>query len=256
MRKWIISLSLLLLAGTACTSRTDTPASLNPQGVKLAVYALVDDSKTAVVNPKESLLTTSEMLSLVHVDVQRSASQLQADYDANEIAADQQYKGKKILLSGIIDSINKDVTGDGYLTLQSSSPLGVQARLSNRGMQGASLLAKGTYIYLVCDPGMRVATIPIVEHCQRFSQYLEELRPRLETTVTEFLQGRTALPRKAAQAIAMMYVVGSELPPDSPCLAGDGKACDALVDSVGHDKARMKDVGSKAEKLLASLKIS
>lgn len=256
MRAKIITLLTLLVISTACSKKIETVDSLNPQGVKLAVYAVVDDSKTAVLNPKASFLTGPEMLSIAHIDVQRTASQLQADYDANEIAADQEYKGKKILLSGTVESINKDFTGDGYLTLRSSSPLGVQARLSDRGMQGASLLEKGTQIYLVCDPGMRVATIPVVDRCQRFSQYLEETKPRLESTVTEFLQGRIALPKNAAQAIAMMYVVGSDLPPNSPCLGGDSKACDDIVDSVGHDKTRIKEIETKTKTLLASLKVN
>jgi hypothetical protein len=45
------------------------------------------------------------------------ADQLVNDYNANEVAADEKYKGKVIEVSGRIDSIGKDIGDSIYVTL-------------------------------------------------------------------------------------------------------------------------------------------
>ena len=49
-----------------------------------------------------------------------SPSQLVREYDANEVAADQKYKGKRLTVSGSIDDIGKDIMGTAYITLSSN----------------------------------------------------------------------------------------------------------------------------------------
>lgn len=47
-----------------------------------------------------------------------SASNLVAAYDANEVNADDNFKGKKFYVIGYIDDIGKDILDDIYVTLQ------------------------------------------------------------------------------------------------------------------------------------------
>lgn len=46
-----------------------------------------------------------------------SAQQLAQAYDRNTVAADQQFKGKRFRVSGVVESINTDIFGDPYVTL-------------------------------------------------------------------------------------------------------------------------------------------
>jgi hypothetical protein len=46
------------------------------------------------------------------------ATQLLADYKANEVAADERYKGKVIQVTGYVDSIGKDILDSMYVTLK------------------------------------------------------------------------------------------------------------------------------------------
>jgi hypothetical protein len=48
---------------------------------------------------------------------QVSAANLHKEYDENEVTADAKWKGKTVVVSGKIHSIEKDFTGDAYVTL-------------------------------------------------------------------------------------------------------------------------------------------
>jgi hypothetical protein len=52
--------------------------------------------------------------------VQATSEQVLSDYSSNEVRADQLYKGAKVLVSGTIDSIGKDVLDHSYVTLKGS----------------------------------------------------------------------------------------------------------------------------------------
>ena len=53
-----------------------------------------------------------------------SATRLYADYRANEISADQRYKGKALLVTGVVDNIGKDIMDTMYVTLKGDEILG------------------------------------------------------------------------------------------------------------------------------------
>lgn len=46
-----------------------------------------------------------------------TADQLYGDYSANEVAADAKYKGKIVLVRGVIDDIGKDILDDAYIVI-------------------------------------------------------------------------------------------------------------------------------------------
>lgn len=50
-----------------------------------------------------------------------SAKELIAAYDANEVSADQTYKGKIVEVSGSVASINKDLLDEPFVTLAGKS---------------------------------------------------------------------------------------------------------------------------------------
>ena len=76
-----------------------------------------------------------------------SAAQLWAEYDANEVAADQKYKGKVIEVSGQVDNIGKDITDAIYVTLSTGEYLAnVQCFFSDKHADAAAQLRKGQAI--------------------------------------------------------------------------------------------------------------
>lgn len=54
-----------------------------------------------------------------------TAPVLVADYEANEIAADRKYKGQILEITGVVDSIGKDILDSMYVTLDSGQQFGI-----------------------------------------------------------------------------------------------------------------------------------
>jgi len=90
-----------------------------------------------------------------------STLQLFDDYHANEVAADNQYKGKLLEVSGVVSSINKDLTDSVYLALRTPNQfMEIHAELQKQDVQKAARLAKGTKVVVICQGnGMIVGSV-------------------------------------------------------------------------------------------------
>jgi len=80
-----------------------------------------------------------------------TAGALYAEYDANEVAADEKYKGQFIIVSGTIDTIAKDIMDTMYITLDNDAGIGqIQCMFSDahksqlaNAKKGQSVRVKG-----------------------------------------------------------------------------------------------------------------
>ncbi len=109
--------------------------------------------KTAKANKTENVVPVKENL------VSITAPDLLQSYHANEVAADQRFKGKTILVTGIVESINKDFMDDIYIVLQGDGYfMNVHCSFENENV--AANLSKGEQITLKgkCE-GMIVGSV-------------------------------------------------------------------------------------------------
>ena len=84
-------------------------------------------------------------------DVTITAMQLWKDYDANEVAADNKYKGKWLLVSGEVDSVTKDFSGWPYIILKSPNLImRTPVRFSSDQTTFAAGLQKGQTVSTLC----------------------------------------------------------------------------------------------------------
>lgn len=128
-------------------------------GTILAFFVLLAVGSTDTEESIESDILGGSQPAVVTDDVQPvavrvTASQLFADYEANEIAADEKYKGKVIVVSGTIDNIGKDILDTMYVTLDSGKPLfNVQCFFSDKHKSQLSNVAKGQQVMVKgkCD---------------------------------------------------------------------------------------------------------
>jgi len=79
-------------------------------------------SVTQTATPTVTPAPTKPPLSPKKKDIVLKASDLAAEYAANELAADEKYKNKKVVITGIVEGINKmfgstsvTLTGDGFM---------------------------------------------------------------------------------------------------------------------------------------------
>lgn len=82
-------------------------------------------------------------------EVMVDASTLTSEYNSNEIAADQKYKGKLVEVTGRVDSISKDITGAPYVSLREEYSFeGVQCMFERENEGILVNLAKGDFVTL------------------------------------------------------------------------------------------------------------
>jgi hypothetical protein len=94
------------------------------------------------------------------------AEKLHRDYDANEAAADDKYKGKLLLVEGVIKSINKDRLDNVVLILNSGNRFsGVHATLTEAAAWKASELKKRQRVEVQCRGGSRISGSATLDDC-------------------------------------------------------------------------------------------
>lgn len=96
-----------------------------------------------------------------------SADDLFGAYEENEVAADQEYKGHRMRITGRVGSINKDFMDSVYLVLPSSQNMfmGVHATLSDSASKEAATLIKNQRISLTCEITGKVITDVVAKDC-------------------------------------------------------------------------------------------
>lgn len=91
---------------------------------------------------------------------------LWADYKANEVAADDVYKGKSLLVSGVVHSIDKGAFGGLVVRLSSQNPfMSTMVRLEATEKDSAAALRKGDKVKVLCTGGGLTVGTPVLRGC-------------------------------------------------------------------------------------------
>ncbi len=94
------------------------------------------------------------------------ASDLWRSYSANEVAADNKWKGQRLMVAGLLQSIDKDFTNDVVLGLRSSNQfMPTRAYLNDDEVKTAANLRKGQRLLLTCTCDGRVMGSPVLKGC-------------------------------------------------------------------------------------------
>ncbi|MFC4861226.1 OB-fold protein [Pseudomonas sp. MAHUQ-62] len=96
-----------------------------------------------------------------------SAQQIAQAYDRNTVAADQQFKGKRFKVTGVVDSINTDLFGSPYVTLRGgvNQFMEPQFELDEAHANFAAGLQAGIRVILICRGRGDVAKTPMSDEC-------------------------------------------------------------------------------------------
>ncbi|RLI79751.1 hypothetical protein DRP07_09830 [Archaeoglobales archaeon] len=92
--------------------------------------------------PTSTPISTSTPESIISV----TAKKLISDYDSNEIAADEKYKGKIITVTGEIDSVSKDILKQPFISLN----YGCKAYFDKKYEKQLINLSKGDIVTVQC----------------------------------------------------------------------------------------------------------
>ncbi len=96
-----------------------------------------------------------------------AATQLYAAYHANEVAADDRFKHRPLMVNGVVSSINKSFDGSVWIGLQDGDPIGVvQATVLASQEQQAASLSKGNEVTLLCVGDGMILGSPMLGRCR------------------------------------------------------------------------------------------
>ncbi|SUX30699.1 OB-fold protein [Chromobacterium vaccinii] len=98
--------------------------------------------------------------------VKVTALKLFQDYDDNEAAADDIYKGKLLEVSGHVASIDKDAFNDTIVWLRAKNEFNkVMAKMSKENAAQAKTLKKGQSVTVSCKGSTRIIGSPTMDDC-------------------------------------------------------------------------------------------
>lgn len=89
------------------------------------------------------------------------------DYDANEIAADERYKGRQVRVTGRVLGVEKNLHGAGVLELVSGNALfRTLATLTLQETPRAAGLTRGDTVVVQCTGAGRSMRMPQLDDCE------------------------------------------------------------------------------------------
>jgi hypothetical protein len=94
------------------------------------------------------------------------AFQLDADYHANEVSADMKYKGKLLRVTGVVESINKDISDDAWIGLAAANEFMV-THASGLSPNQVVNLKKGESITITCTGAGMLIESPMLKDCHQ-----------------------------------------------------------------------------------------
>ncbi|MFN3944615.1 MAG: OB-fold protein [Allosphingosinicella sp.] len=98
--------------------------------------------------------------------IQVSAQELAAAYDANEAAAQQQYGGRRLEVTGTVNAIQLDVSNKPFLVLEGTNMfMGPQAHLTASAQDQAASISRGQDIRLSCTDVGEIIGTPMLRNC-------------------------------------------------------------------------------------------
>lgn len=160
----VVFVWFLLRQGHSTTSRVIGFAWL-----ALMVVAMASGERPSgkAAAPTTSQSQPAEVAAAVVPVFEVNTQQLAQAYDRNTVAADQQFKGKRFKVTGVVESINTDLFGNPYVTLRGgvNQFMEPQFQLDDAHANYAAGLQSGMRISLICTGGGDVAKTPMSKGC-------------------------------------------------------------------------------------------
>jgi hypothetical protein len=121
---------------------------------------------SALGHPDSQTSSSNRTASATETPVTISAMGLYRAYQANEVSADDFYKGRLLSVSGRVSGINKDFSDSIYVELETANEFeSVRAHLSDGQAANASALFKGASVTVLCHGAGMVLGSPELKDC-------------------------------------------------------------------------------------------
>lgn len=137
----------------------------------LAILAISGSGPTPTNHSSKSQSTAGSTPASVNVPAEPlksyTAAQIASSYEQNTVAADMQFKGKRVQVSGRVTAINTDFMGNPYLVLAGTNEfLGPQFEFDKSSIEALAAIKKGAAVKLICVGKGDVIKTPMFEACE------------------------------------------------------------------------------------------
>ncbi|MEQ8283287.1 MAG: hypothetical protein RH863_11170 [Parvibaculum sp.] len=221
--KWALGIGAVIVVLIAIGKKDESPntpegwkqISLDPRGAAFAQVLLAQDLAFYLDGGK----STEFWKSRVPLGERISSRKFYSIYHANEISADERFKGKPVVITGAIGGINKDAFGNAYLALDGGGMFStVHANLADETEAMAGRFAKGNNVTLFCVGGTMIIGFPVVEKCQSRDAMVNVNSRQAGDAIRTVMTGDSSgMDAKERQFIALLYLTGTVLPEGSAC---------------------------------------
>lgn len=129
---------------------------------------LAPDKNTSDASISNSDSTANNTDEVQSPPIEVTATELLNAYKNNEVGANQQYKGKNLLVTAQIDAIQAGISDEPYLSLKAGGEFEFnkpQAHMAKSEYAKAASLSKGQSIKLLCVGNSEVAGTPMLKDC-------------------------------------------------------------------------------------------
>ena len=134
--------------------------------------SFIEDEIEVTADGGESSLVEMNVLTLPQTV---TANILQKDYEKNEVKADSEYKNKTLLVTGKVESIQKDAFSNLILKLAGGTNmfLSPSATVKKEYTNWVSALNKGNNVKLVCTGKSFIVGMATLDDCVPFKNWIE-----------------------------------------------------------------------------------
>lgn len=234
---YLFAVALVAFA-SAFSVQAGQAIDISPKILKFIQDVVLDDMLNAVQG-FDSQTDKNKALKNLNITASVDAKTLAEEYAANEVAADQKYKVRKsyILVSGVVESINKDFKGDPYVSLRGNVQFqDVQARFSDSDVSSLAALKKGQKVMFVCEVSGRVVAQVMLRNCTppEAHAFNRGIRAPIDQYVADIFSGkRKPTSKESAEMLSTAWFLGQRLPADSTCFSSvSAKKCTKETEAV------------------------
>jgi tRNA_anti-like len=227
------------------------PPQFNPQTIRLVKDLVVEDLKTWSTGGEAAF--DDWHVQNMGAPIKVTAVDLSRKYNANEVAADNEYKGKTLWITGKVDAISKNAFNQPYLALRGAEMFHeVQASMDKSAYDQIATFSKGQKVSLICRGSGMVLMSPMATQCITLNTALDQVELKEANWVDSFFAGNGDGSDGLKSGVAMTYLMAASLPADSPCHKSIGNACQQDLKRITITKAEMK---SRYDEMQAYLKL-
>ncbi|TCD47131.1 hypothetical protein [Chlorobium sp. N1] len=172
------------------------------------------------------------------------ASEVSAEYDKNEVSADQKYFKKSLLVTGRVLSVNSGLGNKPYVVLRASNQLlGPQIHFEKKNnISRIASLEKGERASFVCVAGGAIVGTPMFEECSFADDYAAKKVAETKSQVIAYLSGKN-IKSESVKKLAIVAIALARVLPDSSTCFSTGKIRAEELEAIG-DEALKREISS------------